>query len=125
MKVTLVNSVIFAENYEKLIKWYMDTFDLEITSKTEEDYNYTDLGQSGRTYIGIAKAEEMGAKPTTPRNNSVIIQLSVSDISELFDKVKNSEGKILFGPSVEKKEGFRYGGLEDIEGNQIWVIEKF
>ena len=66
----------------------------------------------------------MGVKPPTPRNNTVIVQLSVSDISKLFAKVKETGGKILFGPSVDKKEGYLYGGIADIEGNQIWIVEE-
>lgn len=65
----------------------------------------------------------MGVKPTSPRNNTVIIQLSVSDINKLFAKVKKTSGKILFGPSLDEKEGYLYGALADIEGNQIWIIE--
>ena len=53
------------------------------------------------------------------------MQISVSNISELFDKVKKNKGKILNGPSRDKNYGFLFGAFEDIEGNQVWVIENY
>ncbi len=124
MNVNLLNPVVLAENYEELIQWYVKTFDLNIKYQTKEGENYTTLEQSGKTIIGIAKANEMGVKPTKPRNNAVLIQLSVTDVNQLFTKVKETGGKILFGPSIDSKEGYLYGGLADIEGNQIWIVEE-
>ena len=92
-------------------------------TKVEEGEEYVELGTLSEVLFGFARAKEMGVKPSTPRNNTVIIQLSVSDINELFSKVKKTGGKILFGPSLSE-EGYLYGGLADIEGNQIWVIER-
>ena len=75
--------------------------------------------------MGICKAGQMHHEPNKIKNNSVIMQISVSNIYELFDKVKKYNGKILNGPSMDKNYGFLFGGFEDIEGNQIWVIENF
>lgn len=116
--------MILAENYEELAEWYEKTFDLAIKTRVEEGEEYMELGTPSKILFGFARAKEMGVKPSTPRNNTVIIQLSVNDINELFDKVKKAGGKILFGPSIDEEEGYLYGGLADIEGNQIWVIEK-
>ncbi len=124
MNISLLNPVVLAENYEKLIDWYVKTFDLKIQSQTQEGESYTELEHSGKLVVGIAKADEMGIKPTVPRNNTVIIQLAVSDINSLFDTVRKSGGRILFGPSLDEKGGYVYGGCVDIEGNQIWIVEK-
>ncbi|MCW3984822.1 MAG: hypothetical protein NWE91_00175 [Candidatus Bathyarchaeota archaeon] len=124
MKINLLNPMILAENYEELAEWYEKTFDLAIKTRVEEGEEYMELGAPSKILFGFARAKEMGVKPSTPRNNTVIIQLSVNDINELFDKVKKAGGKILFGPSIDEEEGYLYGGLADIEGNQIWVIEK-
>lgn len=124
MKINLLNPMILAENYEELAEWYEKTFDLAIKTRVEEGEEYMELGTPSKILFGFARAKEMGVKPSTPRNNTVIIQLSVNDINELFDKVKKAGGKILFGPSIDEEEGYLYGGLADIEGNQIWVIEK-
>lgn len=123
MKINSLHPMILAENYEELVEWYIKTFDLSTKYKAEEGENYTGLEQSGKLVVGIAIAHEMGVKPTSPRNNTVIIQLSVSDINKLFARVKKMGGKILFGPSLDEKEGYLYGGLADIEGNQIWIVE--
>ncbi len=124
MNINLLNPMILAEDYEKLIEWYIKTFDLTIKAKVEEGDEYTELEQAGKLVVGIAKADEMGVKPSTPRNNTVIIQFSMSDINKLFDKVRKTGGKILFGPSLDEKGRYLYGGFTDIEGNQIWVVEK-
>ena len=123
MKISLINGVILAEDYEKLVDWYIKTFSLDIASRREKDYHYTELIQNGQAVVGIAKTEEMGVIPTKPRNNTVIIQIEVSDIQELFARVSDS-GKVLFGPSKDKDGAFIYGGLADPEGNQIWVVER-
>ena len=59
MEVTLINSVILAENYEKLVEWYIKTLDLEVKLKVDKDYHYTDLAQAGKLVVGICPAEEM------------------------------------------------------------------
>ena len=124
MKISLLNPAVLAEDYERLIDWYVKTFNLTIKYQSKEGESYTELEHSGKLVVGIAKAEEMGLKPTTPRNNAVMIQLAVSDINSLFDTVKKTGGRILFGPSLDEKGGYVYGGCADIEGNQIWVVEK-
>ena len=124
MKVDLLNPMILAENCVGLVEWYVKTFDLTVMKKVEEGDGYTELGQSSGVIFGFATAKEMGVKPSPPRSNTVIVQLSVSNISELFDRVRKTGGRILFGPSSNEKEGYVYGGLADVEGNQIWVIEK-
>lgn len=124
METSLINVVILASDYEMLISWYLKVFNLEIYLQVKEGYDYTELGQSNRLIVGIAKTEEMGLVPTKPRNNSVIIQIAVSSLDKIFDTVSKSGGKVLFGPSIDEKEGFVYGGIADPEGNQIWIVEK-
>ncbi|UCG29805.1 MAG: VOC family protein [candidate division WOR-3 bacterium] len=124
MNLKLIYPIILAGDYEKLVDWYIKTFDLRIKYKFEGEENYTVLEHSGQAVVGIAIAHEMGVKPTAPRNNTAIIQFSVSDIKGLFERVREAGGKILFGPSTDEEEGYLYGGLLDIEGNQIWVVEE-
>jgi predicted enzyme related to lactoylglutathione lyase len=124
MNLKLLYPIILAEKYENLANWYIRTFDLKIKYKVEGKENYTVLEHAGQAVAGIAIAREMGVKPSAPRNNTAIIQFSVSDIRGLFERVCETGGKILFGPSIDEKEGYLYGGLLDIEGNQIWVVEE-
>ena len=124
MKINLLNPMILAENYEELAEWYEKTFDLSIKTRVEEGDEYMELGTLSEVLFGFARAKEMGVKSSTPRNNTIIIQLAVSDINRLFDKVRKAGGRVLFGPSLSKEEGYLYGGFADIEGNHIWVIER-
>jgi len=123
METIFLNAVILAADYENLVEWYQNTFELDIGTNVDEDYHYTELTRAGKLVISIADAREMGVIPSEPRNNSLIIQLSLSNINEAFERIKNNGGKILFGPSFDKKWGFYYGGFNDIEGNQVWAIE--
>lgn len=121
----MINTVILAENYNELVEWYKNVLELDIKFQDNEEYHYTDLAQNGKLVVGIGKAEKMEHVPNKPKNNSVIMQISVSNIYELFDKVKKNKGKILNGPSRDKNYGFLFGAFEDIEGNQVWVIENY
>lgn len=123
MDIKFLNAVILASDYDKLIAWYKITFDLDTGTAVNEGYHYTELTRSGKLVIAIADTKEMGVTPTEPRNNSLIVQLSLSDIDEAFEKIENNGGKILFGPLYDENWNFYYGGFRDIEGNQIWVIE--
>lgn len=125
MDVTLINSVIMAQDYETLVEWYRETLELDIKLKVDKDYKYTDLAKNGKLVIGFAQAEEKDYVPTRNKNNTMIMQISVSDIHLLFERIKNSGGTIMFGPSVDRNEGFKFGAFKDIEGNQVWVIENF
>lgn len=123
MKLKLWNVVIFAENYEDLVKWYQNVFNLKIITCENDEYHYTELGVENEVFIGITPSEEINHEAGNPRNNSCVMQLKVSEIKTLFEKVKIEGGTILFGPSLEEKSKFFYGAINDIEGNQIWLFE--
>ncbi len=125
MDIQLINTVLLAEKYESLVQWYVDTLELEVKLKVDKDYHYTDLAKDGKLIVGICPAFEMKHTPTRPRNNSAILQVSVSDSHTLFSRVKENGGTVLFGPSVDKNEGFAYGSFSDPEGNPVWVMENF
>ncbi|MBC8384435.1 MAG: hypothetical protein H8E57_02825 [Candidatus Cloacimonetes bacterium] len=124
MEVKLINGIVLAEKYNELVNWYMETFKLEKKVSISEDYHYTELASEGKIILGIADAEEMKIKPVHPRSNTVVIQIAVHDISFLFQIVKATGGKVLFGPTKDEENDFTYGGIADMEGNEIWVIEE-
>ncbi|MCP4231639.1 MAG: hypothetical protein GY771_16025 [bacterium] len=121
MGTKLINAVVLAEDYRAIVDWYAAVFDLEILSEVDKGYRYTELGADGEMVVGLADTEEMGVKPTIPRNNSVVVQVEVSDIAGCLKRVDIYGGEILFGPSEEGE--LVYGGVADPEGNQIWVVE--
>lgn len=123
MKTSLINAVILAEDYDKLVDWYIRIFTLDVKHKVDKNYHYTELAQDEQVILGIANTKEMGVIPTKPRNNSVIVQIKVSNIHELFDRIKGT-GKVLFGPTEDKDEDIVYGGIADPEGNQVWLVER-
>ena len=124
MDTKFLNVIVLAENYEDLIKWYIKTFGLKKTATISDGYHYTELSFKKNPIFGIVKAEDMDFNPSSPRNNSVIVQLRVSDINFLFANTEAYGGKILFGPTRDEINNYTYGGIADIEGNEIWVIEE-
>ena len=98
MNLKLIYPIILAEEYETLVDWYIKTFGLNVKSKFEGKEDYTVLEYAGQAVAGIATAREMGVKPSAPRDNTAIIQFSVPDINELFERVRETGGKILFVP---------------------------
>ena len=124
MKVKLLNVIVFAEKYEELIEWYKNALSLTVLFQETGEYHYTELGFDNQVIVGITPASEIKHSPINPRNNSSIMQVQVSDINSLFKSVSENGGEILFGPSLEDKYNFYYGGIADCEGNQIWIVEE-
>lgn len=125
MDIKLINTVILAEDYGSLVEFYTTALELDVKLKHEEGYHFTDLAKNGQLIVGIAPASEMQHTPTSPRNNSAVLQISTDDIHRLFARVKEFGATALFGPSVDKNEGFTYGAFADPEGNHVWVMENF
>lgn len=123
MRVRLLNTVLLASDFEKLVNWYKKTLGLEIGHSVSDDYHYAELTRESEFVIAVADAKEMGVNPDTTRNNTAIPQLAVSDVNAVLNNVAVNGGKILFGPSYDEKGKFHYGGFKDTEGNQIWVAE--
>lgn len=124
MDLKLLNIVVFAEDFGQLVQWYMDALNLEIIYEERGEYSYTELGYDQQIVVGITPAKEMEHVPTKPRNNSAIMQLSVSDIKATFKQIEEQGGSILFGPTFEERNKFYFGGATDTEGNQIWFIQE-
>ncbi len=128
MTLETISTVVLAEDYEKLSQWYIDTFGLEknpATSDANDEYSYCELIRDGQTILAVTNASEMGAIPPTPRANTAIIQLYISDIEPFFKKVAENGGTIQFGPSHDPNYGgYNYGGFADIEGNPFWVVDR-
>lgn len=123
MKLKLLNVVILADDYQKLVDWYINALGLELQEEWTEDYHYAELSYDKQLVVGITPATEMEHKLTHPRNNAMILQLVVSDIHAFYLRIKKHKGKVLFEVNFDKKEEFYYGAVADIEGNEIWVIQ--
>lgn len=124
MRIRLLNAILLASDYEKLLSWYKQTFNLEIGFSVSDEYHFTELTNDSKFVIAISDAVEMGVTPHAARNNTAIPQLAVSDVADVLEKVSSNGGKVLFGPSYDDKWKLYYGGFSDIEGNQIWVTEE-
>ena len=122
MKLTLLNAVIQAEDYEKVRDWWIEMIDLELKQEWTEKFHYCELAKDGKYVVGIALASEMKAELSTPRNNAVVPQLQVEDAKVFLEELKEKGATVLFGPAHDADEDFWYGAFADVEGNQVWAI---
>ena len=58
------------------------------------------------------------------RHNTVVMQIEVDDINELYAHLKENGITDLHGPFFDKKDKFWFGGFSDLEGNPCWVVDK-
>ena len=117
-------SVIFAEDFAAMVKWYQEVLGFKITLLVEEGYHYCNLENEHGIRLGIASAAEMGVTPKDRKNNSVVLQFQVPDLHQFFEHLEKHNGAITFGPSFDEKDSFWFGGFHDIEGNPFWVVDE-
>jgi predicted enzyme related to lactoylglutathione lyase len=117
-------SVILAEDFQALVDWYQRVLGFEVTRLALEDYHYCNLENESGIRLGIAPAKEMGVISIDRKSNTVILQFQVADVKGFLENVREKGGDITFGPSLDKKEGFWYGGFSDLEGNPFWVVDE-
>jgi len=123
MNIQLLNAYLLADDIKKLTAWYEKTFDLVRGLEVEEDYNSIELLYDSKFVIALTSAEQMGVMPHKLRQNTVIAQFVVSDVTECLERVRMHGGKVLFGPSFDETGNFHYGGFADIEGNHMWIVQ--
>lgn len=107
-----------------LVEWYKDVLGFRITHLFADDYHYCNLENENGIRLGIADAKEMGVNPGNRKNNTVVLQFQVSDVQGFLKYLSEKGGSINFGPSLDKKDGFWYGGFSDLEGNPYWVVDE-
>ena len=117
MKLHPRESVILADDFQALVDWYQQVLGFKVTRLFEQDYHYCNLENENGIRLGIADAKEMGVNPNDRKNNTVVLQFQVADVKGFLEHVGDNGGKITFGPSLDKKDNFWYGGFSDLEGN--------
>jgi predicted enzyme related to lactoylglutathione lyase len=117
-------SVILAEDFAALVRWYQEALDFKITDLFEDDYHFAHMMTESGIRVGIASAKEMGVQPGDRSQNTVLLQLEVDDLPKFFQHLEAAGAKKLFGPSFDAKNKFWYGGFADPEGNPWWAVDK-
>ena len=116
--------ILLAEDYDTLVAWYVDVLGFRAAKWFSGGYRYTNLETESGIRIGIAPASEVGVTPGDRANQTVLLQVGVPDVEALFEHVRAAGGAVTFGPSFDEGGGFWYGGLTDLEGNPIWVVDE-
>ncbi|MCA9000386.1 MAG: VOC family protein [Planctomycetes bacterium] len=117
-------SVILAEDFEALVRWYQDALGFQVKRLFNEDYHFANLVTESGIRIGIASAQEMGVQPVDRSKNTVLLQFEVDDLPAFFEHLTESGAKQTFGPSFDEKGRFWYGGFSDPEGNPWWAVDR-
>lgn len=123
MRLVQRETVILAENYDALVDWYVQVLGFRETKRFENGYRYCNLESEGGVHIGIAPAKEMGVVPGDRKNATVLMQIEVEDLRALFTMLPERGGAVTFGPALDETDQFWYGGIADLEGNPIWVVD--
>ena len=124
MKIFPREPVVFAKDFQALVDWYKNVLSFKVTHLVDEDYHYCNLENESGIRLGIADAREMGVNPNDRKNNTVVLQFQVADVQSFLEYISKKGGTITFGPSLDKKDGFWYGGFSDLEGNPYWVVDE-
>ncbi len=119
MIIKPINTVIFAEDFQAMVKWYIETFDLNPIYYEGMEDGYVDLMSGDQCIVGITAYNEADKPLHLPRRSATFMQISSSHMFTLFQRVAETGGKVSFGPSKEVE--YWYGGLKDPENNRIWV----
>lgn len=94
-----------------------------VTAQFSDGYRYTNLATESGIRIGVAPASEVGVTPGDRANNTVLLPVGVPDVKGLFEHLREAGGTVTFGPSFDDGGQFWYGGIADLEGNPIWVVD--
>jgi len=116
-------TVILADDFDAMIKWYQNALGFKITRLYEQEYHYCNLETDSGIQLGIASASEMNVTPTNRKLNTVILQFEVQDVKQFLKSLAEKGGSVSFGPSFDKSNNFWFGGFADIEGNPFWVVD--
>ncbi len=117
-------TVIMAENWNALVDWYCNVLGFKQTYRVEDEYHYCNLETESGVKVGIADAKEMGIAIRERGSNTVVLQFDVPDVKAFFEHIQTSGGTATFGPSYDKTGEFWFGGIEDLEGNPIWIVDE-
>ena len=117
-------TVLMADDFGAMIDWYCNVLGFAVTRRVEDDYHYCNLETPSGIQIGIADATEMKIDTSGRANNTVVLQFEVDDAKVFFEHLQGHGAKVTFGPSFDKAHNFWFGGVEDCEGNPIWVVDR-
>ena len=120
-KMNLINAVILANNYKAMIAWYMEVFDLKILYREEKPLRYVELGFDQVILLGLVPRKEHREKSIQSKNNSILLQFEVSDVNAIIDKTILHGGKVI--QNHEKLDNMIYAIVQDMEGNEIWLVQ--
>ncbi len=124
MRLTPREIVILADDYDAMVKFYTDVLGFRIAKTFSDGYQYCNLETETGIRIGIAPAAEVGVTPRDRTSNTVLLQVGVPDVPLFFQQLQRAGATVIFGPSFDETGKFWFGGIADLEGNPIWVVDE-
>ena len=115
--------VLFAEDHDALVDWYVRAMGLAVSRAHVEGYHYTNLDNADGVTLGIAVAAELGIALGPRSQNSWVLQIEVDDVRAFLADIEAAGGTVTGGPSHDQA-GFWFGSFADPEGNRWWVVDR-
>ena len=117
-------SIILAEDFEGLVRWYREVLVFKVTSIFEDGFHFANMATESGIRIGIGSAKEMGVEPRDRARATVLLQVETEDVRALLKQVTSLGGASNMPASYNKTDDFWFGGFADPEGNPWWVVDK-
>lgn len=112
---------IKANDPQSLAAWYQQHLHINFNGNVYTDFPFTDA--AGKVFPGynVLSFFKSDADYFDPSNKQAMVNLRVSGLKELLDKLK-SEGVTIVGDMMDEEYG-KFGWILDPEGNKIELWE--
>jgi len=109
----IVNSMIYVSDLHRSLEFYKNILGLKVMF-FDENRNYLQFKVDGLDGLGLMIGEKKG--------NSVVLTFEVSNVDEVFNKLKSKLVHIVKEPLMQWWGGY-YGEFVDPDGNVFGVVE--
>ena len=116
--------VVLAQDFYALIEWYERVLGFQRVQLIDDAYRYAILEVPGKIRIGFGEAKQMGIEAPNPTHGTVRLQWEVQPLEAFMEAFQAQSGTVVFGPSRDAADGYMYGAIRDIEGNEIWLVDE-
>ena len=120
--------VLLAQDFSALLGWYEAALGFSRVQVFDGAYRYALVQGPGGVRLGIAEAAPLGLRAPPPGGSAVRLQWEIENLPAFFDwfetQAEAHGGAVAFGPQRDAADGFVFGAIRDLEGNEIWLVDE-